>query len=605
VGWHSLTPNRVVDASSAIDNANSNGFFGGGASPVQFTNCPWCGAGLLPGRDAKVDGILHREFLSCSDRRGECEFTQVNSPEGLPVLTTDEEIYRLLPGLIIATIDKFAQLPWQGPLHLLFGRVTRRCERHGYRSPDLEQWVRWDEADRHNANSRHGLPAARTEVCLPLRPPDLIIQDELHLISGPLGSMAGLYETAVDRLCTWEVEGVEVRPKLIASTATIRQAKDQVWQVFWRDLAVFPPQVLDANDSFFARQRDVTVEKPGRRYVGICAPGTRLKAIEVRVYVTILAAAATLARRHGALADPWMTLVGYFGSLRELGGMRRLVDDDVTNRLQRMERRGLARRTRPDIEELTSRINSSGIPRILDRLGTKFDPAVPRGAPRAIDVLLATNMISVGVDVPRLGLMVIVGQPKSTAEYIQATSRVGRSDVGPGLIFTVYNWARPRDLSHYESFGHYHENFYRYVEPLSVTPFSMRAIDRGLSAVLAAIARQSNESWNPNVTAQTVDPMRDVFLDEIALEIAQRGADVAGDSEVESDLMLAISKRRLLKASVRTSLSGASIRATTATCRWTASALASRPAGPRRCTWETEPPYPTLTKGLTRLRETR
>ena len=540
----SLTPNRVTDASSAIDSENDNNRFGRGSSPVQLTICPWCGTSLNPGRDARVDPVLHRVFLSCSDRRGECDFTRAKSPEGIPVLTTDEEIYRLLPGLIIATIDKFAQLPWQGPLHLLFGRVKRRCSRHGYRSTDLDQWVGWDETDRHNANVRHGLPAAQTETCQPLRPPDLIIQDELHLISGPLGSMAGLYETAVDRLCAWEFDGVEVRPKLIASTATIRQAQDQVWQVFWRVLSVFPPQVLDASDSFFARQRAVSAEKPGRRYLGICAPGTRLKAIEVRVYVTALAAAATLAQRHGALADPWMTLVGYFGSLRELGGMRRLVDDDVANRLQRTERRGLARRRRPDVEELTSRISASGIPRILDRLGTKFDPEASRGAPPAIDVLLATNMISVGVDVPRLGFMVTVGQPKATAEYIQATSRVGRSDAGPGLAITVYNWARPRDLSHYETFEQYHDSFYRHVEGLSVTPFAARAVDRGLSAVLAALARHSDEAWNPNTAAQTVKPISDSHLEALAREIAARGADVAGDSGIEADLLLSINKRR-------------------------------------------------------------
>lgn len=540
----SLTPNRVSDAADALESANDGSYFGRGSNPIQLTTCPWCGCGLNPGRDARVDPVLHRVILTCSDRRGECDFTQTKSPEGIPVLTTDEEIYRLLPGLVIATVDKFAQLPWQGPLHLLFGRVRRRCTRHGYRSTDLDKWVGWDEADKHNANTKRGLSPAQTVLSLPLRPPDLIIQDELHLISGPLGSMAGLYETAVDSLCSWELDGVEVRPKLIASTATIRQAQDQVWQVFWRNLAVFPPQVLDAGNSFFALQRPLSDEKPGRRYIGICAPGTRLKGIEVRVYVATLAAAATLAQRHGQLADPWMTLVGYFNALRELGGMRRLVDDDVTNRLQRIEPRGLAKRTRPDVEELTSRVSSSGIPRILDRLGTRYDPSAPPGAPRPIDILLATNMVSVGVDVPRLGLMVAVGQPKATAEYIQATSRVGRSDSGPGLVITIYNWARPRDLSHYETFEHYHDNFYRHVEALSVTPFSLGAVYRGLSAVVAAMARQGDEAWNPNASAQTVAPIGDPYLDAIAAEIADRASDAGGDSAIAADILSRVTMRR-------------------------------------------------------------
>src|SRR5581483_3921446 len=118
-----------------------------------------------------------------------------------------------------------------------------------------------------------------------------------------------------------------------------------------------------------------------------------------------------------------------------------------------------------------------------------------------VDVLLATNMISVGVDVDRLGMMVVAGQPKNTSEYIQATSRVGRSSIGPGLVCTVYNWARPRDLSHYERFEHYHQTFFKHVEALSVTPFSPRALDRGLSGVLVALMRLRNDRLNANIKA--------------------------------------------------------------------------------------------------------
>ena len=91
-------------------------------------------------------------------------------------------------------------------------------------------------------------------------------------------------------------------------------------------------------------------------------------------------------------------------------------------------------------------------------------------------------MVSVGVDVKRLGLMVVAGQPKTTAEYIQATSRVGRNY--PGVVCTVFNWARPRDLSHYETFEQYHATFYKHVEALSVTPFSPGSLSRGLAALL-------------------------------------------------------------------------------------------------------------------------
>jgi hypothetical protein len=279
-----------------------------------------------------------------------------------------------------------------------------------------------------------------------------------------------LYETAVDRLCAWEVDGKRVRPKVVASTATIRRAPDQVHSLFMRDIEIFPPQGTDVRDNFFSRQREPSEEYPGRRYLGICAPGKCLKAALFRVYVAHLAAAQKLYEKYGKAADPWMTLVGYFNSMRELGGMRRLVDDDVSLRLQSTESRGLADRKAPSVEELTSRRSSADIPRILDRLETAFDPAQEklRRAGKSkdrsfpLDVLLATNMISVGVDVSRLGSMVVAGQPKTTAEYIQATSRVGRS--APGLVCTVFNWARARDLSHYERFEHYHATFYQYVE---------------------------------------------------------------------------------------------------------------------------------------------
>jgi helicase-like protein len=355
------------------------------------------------------------------------------------VVVVDEEIYRLLPGLLIATVDKFAQMPWNGAVQMLFGQVSGRCTRHGFRSPELR------DSDTHPR--RGALPAAHTEECGPLRPPDLIIQDELHLIGGPLGTLVGLYESAIDRLTSWEVGGRRVRPKVIASTATIRRAPHQIHALFLRQVRVFPPQGVDIQDNFFSRQRPPSPAFPGRRYLGICAPGRRIKQALIRVYVAQMAAAQALYERYGRAADPWMTLVGYFNAMRELAGMVRLVNDDVRSRLASAEARGLAKRQPPFMEELTSRRGSTDIPRILDLLDMAFAPEDDRrrtarrkeGRPvdkaRPLDVLLATNMISVGVDVKRLGMMVVGGQPKTTAEYIQATSRVGRAY--PGLVLTV------------------------------------------------------------------------------------------------------------------------------------------------------------------------
>ena len=273
----------------------------------------------------------------------------------------------------------------------------------------------------------------------------------------------------------------------------------------------------------------------------------------IRVYLAYLAAGQVLYEKHGLRADPWMTLVGYFNAMRELGGMRRLVDDDIRTRLGKMDQRGLAKRPPPRVEELTSRKGSSDIPRVLDLLEEPFDPVnekqrkqmvkqgrmqnIPR---RPLDVLLATNMISVGVDVKRLGLMVVAGQPKTTAEYIQATSRVGRSK--PGVVCTVFNWARPRDLSHYEQFEHYHSTFYKHVEALSVTPFASRAIDRGLTALRVSLVRLTGTEFNHNKKASRVDRNHPYFKDAIAAIAARAGA-VTCKTAVEEAVKQALAER--------------------------------------------------------------
>ncbi len=535
-----VSANRTKDAAKDLDDLHNTGW-SKGAGPSALVACPWCGRELDPKKDASSHPQRWRTLITCGDPKGRCPFTARQSDgEGIPVVSVDEEIYRLLPDLVIATADKFAQLPWQGATTALFGRVSRVCSRHGFRSPDLDSYTGHEEADRHNKTG--DLPAAATSDCLPRRPPDLVIQDELHLIAGPLGSLFGLYETAIDQIASWTVGGQPSRPKVIASTATIRRAEHQTYNLFCRRLAVFPPQVLDAGDSFFAVERPLT-ETPGRLYLGVCGMGQRFKSVATRVYTTVMAAAQVLYEEHGAVADPWMTTVGYFNALRELGGMRRMLDDEVANRIQRAERRGLASRYLNEIKELTSRISSSDIPGTLDQLGVGFTGTKPaKGERYPIDVVLATNMISVGVDVPRLGLMICSGQPKTTAEYIQATSRVGRSDHGPGLVITLYNWARPRDLSHYETFEHYHQTYYRQVEALSVTPFARRALDRGLTALLVAEARLTHPAWNPKGAAQTV-PVAGASFDPIGDAIHDR-AELISTPAAAAEVDLLVADRR-------------------------------------------------------------
>lgn len=546
------TPNTLAAAANSLRERNLGGRPSQSGTPHQITSCPWCGSEIWERhlRVYEAPNDIGRCVTYCGDDLGRCEFSEAKAPrEGLPVMVVDEEIYRRPPSLLIATVDKFAQMPWKGETQMLFGKVNAICDRHGFLSPEVQ--------DSQSHPGRHGLPPVKNRPHGFLRPPDLIIQDELHLISGPLGSMVGLYEAAVDELCSWQVDGQKVRPKVVASTATIRRAPDQVQKLFVRKLDVFPPQGTSIRDSFFAIQRPVGPDYPGRRYIGLCAFGRRYPVAMIRSFVAHMAAAQVLYEKYDRLADPWMTLAGYFNSIRELAGTRRLVEDDIRNRLRDADQRGLAkRRVRMGaVEELTSRKSGTDIPKILERLDAVFDSALEatRAAERKagqrpsssvpFDVVLATNMISVGVDIDRLGLMLVAGQPKNTSEYIQATSRVGRSNEGPGLVCTVFNWARPRDLSHYERFEHYHETFYKHVEALSVTPFSARALDRGLSGVMVGLMRLWDAHLNANLNAGQVADTDPVWSSVVDL-LAARGGNATQDAGVSARIRDMFDRRR-------------------------------------------------------------
>ena len=439
--------------------------------PLPLDQCPWCGTPfrkqsyrLHPNTNEPTDLLVR-----CVNRR--CDFSRTRH---LPIVAVDEPIYRRLPAFMIATADKFAALPWTGETARFF----------------------------HGGDPLHP------------RPPDLIIQDELHLISGPLGTMAGLYETAIDRLCVHHVGDEAVRPKVIASTATVRLAQRQIQALFnRRQVAVFPAPGLDRRNSFFSEQ---VSESPAdeRRYIGVAAQGRGPRVVFLRSMITLMAAAQAawdVAAESDAdpnPADPYMTAVAYFNALRELGSARRIVEDEIGARLLSYAERkrvgepeGLFADRQIAFEpvELTSRVGTADVAEAKRRLALSF------AEEQSVDVALATNMISVGLDITRLGLMFVAGQPKTTSEYIQATSRVGRDPDRPGLVVTLLNIHKPRDRSHYERFPTFHESFYRSVEATSVTPFSSRAMDRGLPAVTVALARLGIPQLTPTLAARHVE----------------------------------------------------------------------------------------------------
>lgn len=528
----SATPNRYSDPGGyRSDGAKEalqkwrDGERPKGGTPAQILSCPWCGARLGPG-EYEADDHQERVKIFCSDDN--CAFAPANEwgIDGIPAHSVDEQIYRHMPSLVIATVDKFAQMAWNGRIQSLFGRVQRHCERHGYiSSAELH-------SRRHTPDRRRGWPEARVIEVEPFEPPDLVIQDELHLISGPLGTLVGLYETAVDALASVEVGNQLHPPKVVASTATIRRADQQVGSLFRRSLTVFPPPGLDSGDSWFGAEVPPEMG-PGRMYLGVFAPGKSVKTALVRVYAALLSRAKRLHQEDPKAADAYMTLIGYFNSLRELGGAVRLAEDDIPGRigvLASLASDGFADRLLYERRELTSNKTAEEIPKTLSLLEQQFPEGRPRPGEYPVDVLFASSMISVGVDIDRLGLMVVNGQPKTTAEYIQATSRVGRRP--PGLIVTVYNWTRPRDISHYERFRSYHAGLYRHVEPTSVTPFSSRARDKGLAGVLASLVRQGDPRMAPENAAGNFDPAG-VWVRRVIELIGDRTSAVVGPRHAE------------------------------------------------------------------------
>ncbi|MCY4368746.1 MAG: DISARM system helicase DrmA [bacterium] len=488
--------------------------------PIPLESCPWCGSRFEPASFTLLpDDDRPTELrIVCADF--ECDFS---GDRPLPILAVDEPLYRRLPAFLIATVDKFASLPWTAQTGALLGGADRYDD-DGFYGP---------------ADPRRGRPLGRR-----LAGPDLVIQDELHLISGPLGTMAGLYEAVIEALSVradGEADDLSrgsvapaARPKIVASTATARQAQDQIQALFARpSTQVFPPPGPDRRDSFFAEVMP-TDRASGRLYLGIASPGRNPKKLMQRVWLALMGAAERAYRDSGGHrnednpADPYMTVLGYFNSLRELGGARRILEEEVRNtvkaygqrrRIGQLHSEGLFRdrRTFSDVVELTSRVPTGKVAEARRRLGC--------GAHEndRVDSAIATNMISVGLDIPRLGLMVVLGQPKTHSEYIQATSRVGRDDRKPGLVVTLLNVHKPRDRSHFERFRHYHETFYRSVEVSSVTPFSARALDRGFAGALVGLARHSEPSLTPPSGVAALDRvrvdlerrLREVFLERV------------------------------------------------------------------------------------------
>jgi hypothetical protein len=420
------------------------------ASPAQLAACPYCGTPLLPANAYIIRN--HQLKTHCPNVR--CPFH-----DDLPVVTVDDDIYIRKPTLLIGTIDKFARLAWEEKTGSIF------------------------------AEDGIGLP------------PELLIQDELHLISGPLGSVSGLYEIALEELCSQ----AGIKPKILASTATLCNAAEQINALYGRPAFQFPPSGFSSDDSFFARKA-TSAERPERLYLGYCETGGSLADALVRVFGVIRFAVQYLIHTGTApeVIDQFWTNVGYFNSLKDLGSADTLILDRVRAYAESLRLHKFyqdAARVKMDVisneyeyGELTSRKSSREIAEVRSQLDKQHYPS-----PAALNYVLSSNMLSVGIDINRLGLMTVYGQPKSTSEYIQATSRVGRSN--PGFVVVLLHMLRTRDKSHYEQFQSYHQTLNKMVEPTSVTPYACRSLDKALHAVFIILVRHKCPGMNANQDA--------------------------------------------------------------------------------------------------------
>ena len=409
------------------------------SSPFSIGACPWCNTNLVPEKQSQESSYGFKADESSFEIF--CPSQQCEFHDKLPIQVVDAAIYKNPPTFILGTIDKFVRLAHE----VDSGKILL------------------------NKDSKNAV--------------SLIIQDELHLISGPLGTVTGSIEAAFDTMLShWGV-----KPKYMAATATIRGAANQIQKLYARDVAIFPPSGITHADRFFSRI-DETDE--GRLYVGIMSQGHTAVTTTVRIAAAMSQSIEEIPAPESEL-DGYHTLVVYHNSRNEKSKTKTLAAQDIPERIKQIA----SLNNKRDAGQSPPReFKENGISELsADVQNELFDTRkrleLKRGDNDAIDILSVTNIIQVGVDIPRLAAMQVTGQPKTSSEFIQATSRVGRGK-NKGLVIVNYIATNPRDRSHYEQFSGYISALNRFVEPTSVTPAAEPALKRSIPTCLVMLAKQ-------------------------------------------------------------------------------------------------------------------
>ncbi|WP_458411454.1 helicase-related protein [Schinkia sp. CFF1] len=502
----STTPNKNKDAKEQLKEWEKST---DDSKAFLVKSCPWCGSklGKYKSKSKHNQSYNNQEIIgyTYNNRKSSlqlyCPDSKCKFNSSLPIYIVDETIYNVRPTFIIGTVDKFAMLAWEPKARNIFG-----LDEEGNRT---------------------------------LSPPSLIIQDELHLISGPLGSAVGLYEVIVEELCTDRRSENIIKPKIICATATVRGYKQQIKALYAKledNIRLFPSPGITHDDSYFAQVHldENGLPSHGRKYIGIASNIIGIQQLQVKTYTTLLQKAKQLEN-----PDPFWSLLAFYNSIRELGGSLTLFQTDISNyTIQFRNKHHISKTNDPrylnNITELTSRLSNGEVTDAIGELKKKYPDK------SSIDVCLASNIIEVGVDIDRLSLMSIVGQPKNTAQYIQVSGRIGRAwDDRPGLVITLYKLSMSRDKSHFEHFKEYHQSLYAHVEATSITPFSEPSLKRGLYGVIIAWLRQlfgedianspkNIEKYEPQLNnlkeilgnrIHLIDPKQETYFDKLFEEL--------------------------------------------------------------------------------------
>lgn len=470
------SPNQLIDPGKANrDRADDQVNWAKATDPVirqqwkRVAKCPSCRTNSVT---VDFDEVSSRLLHKCTNST--CKL-----PQGvIPVLIIDNEIYRTLPSVIVGTIDKLAGLGNQRKMAQLFGQVDGKCSIHGYYKLKCCQ----DDCTDKKLLKRR-LPRG-------ISGPTLFVQDELHLLKEGLGTFDGHYETFTQELLREFRNTTDL--KIIASSATIEAFERQVLHLYGRgtgEARVFPGLGPSLAESFYAR----THPYPQRIYVGLIPHNkTIFNAILEVVEYYHRAIDSLITIRSGpnpyggslipgtaqwaALLDSYKTSLTYFLANRQLNEVKTDLIGHVIPSLE------LDQLVAPLLHELTGSTSTDDVQNTLEFLERRSDQE------RTSDLVLATSMVSHGVDIDRLNAMIFYGMPRQNAEYIQASSRVGRTHVG--IVFNCLHPARERDQSHFAYFVKYHEFLGRLVEPVAINRWAKFSLSRTAPGLFMAVLLQ-------------------------------------------------------------------------------------------------------------------